>query len=278
MRTSPYYAMLLTASLLPSIGMAQDELSMDPNLNPSLGRQPRVVYGSPPGTTPADPSGSNLAWGTQLGATWIAASQFTVRLSATAQPALTYAGNHFYTNTGASGAERFYAHLDVEPGVLVSHLTCVYNDNSESDNIRFEWHKYETDLNTGSTTSTVLESFVTSGTPGVDYDFLNPPDETMSTYAESNGLVNHYVVADLTPGTSFAGCWAFWHRQVAPAPAVASFADVPTGHPQFQFIEALVDAGITSGCDGSNYCPGAPLTRGQMAVFLAKAFGLGFQH
>jgi hypothetical protein len=49
---------------------------------------------------------------------------------------------------------------------------------------------------------------------------------------------------------------------------------VPTSHPLFQFIEALVASGTTAGCGGGNYCPNAPLTRGQMAVFLAKALGL----
>ena len=64
--------------------------------------------------------------------------------------------------------------------------------------------------------------------------------------------------------------------QVSPAPGTASFNDVPTGHPFFQFIEALYASGITGGCGSGNYCPDAPLTRGQMAVFLAKALGLQF--
>jgi S-layer homology domain len=65
-----------------------------------------------------------------------------------------------------------------------------------------------------------------------------------------------------------------WHRQVSPAPAAATFADVPTSHPFFQFVEALSRSGITAGCGGDDFCPDAPLTRGQMAVFLAKALGL----
>jgi hypothetical protein len=55
---------------------------------------------------------------------------------------------------------------------------------------------------------------------------------------------------------------------------VASFNDVPTSDPAFQFVQALVAAGITSGCGGGNYCPDNPVTRRQMAVFLAKALGL----
>jgi beta-N-acetylhexosaminidase len=57
---------------------------------------------------------------------------------------------------------------------------------------------------------------------------------------------------------------------------VATFSDVPTGHPFFRFIEALARSGITSGCGGGNFCPDAPLTRGQIAVFLSLGLGLHF--
>ncbi len=65
-----------------------------------------------------------------------------------------------------------------------------------------------------------------------------------------------------------------WIRRVSPAPVTATFGDVPTNHPFFQFVEALVKSGVTGGCGGGGYCPDAPLTRGQMAVFLSKALGL----
>ena len=62
--------------------------------------------------------------------------------------------------------------------------------------------------------------------------------------------------------------------QVSPAPPTATFNDVPTTDPAFQFIEALAASGVTVGCGGGNYCPDMPLTRRQMAVYLAKALGL----
>ena len=40
------------------------------------------------------------------------------------------------------------------------------------------------------------------------------------------------------------------------------------------FINQLANEGITGGCGGGDYCPGSSVTRGQMAVFLVKAFGL----
>ena len=66
----------------------------------------------------------------------------------------------------------------------------------------------------------------------------------------------------------------YYHRIVSPAPANATFLDVPTSSPQFQFVEALAASGVTAGCGGGGFCPNDPVTRGQMAVFLAKALGL----
>jgi hypothetical protein len=75
---------------------------------------------------------------------------------------------------------------------------------------------------------------------------------------------------------SFAGVIIGYKLQVSPPPGSADFGDVPTSHPFFQYIEALYHSGITAGCGGGNFCPNNPLTRGQMAVFLAKALGLSF--
>jgi len=85
----------------------------------------------------------------------------------------------------------------------------------------------------------------------------------------------------VNPGTTdntnaIAGAVLGYKLQVSPAPATATFGDVPTDHPFFQFIEALAKSGITGGCGNGNYCPDNPVTRGQMAVFLAKALGLQF--
>jgi hypothetical protein len=59
-----------------------------------------------------------------------------------------------------------------------------------------------------------------------------------------------------------------------PACVTPTFADVPCANPYARWIYELVARAITSGCGGGNYCPTAPVTRGQMAVFLATTFGL----
>src|SRR5262245_26592954 len=48
----------------------------------------------------------------------------------------------------------------------------------------------------------------------------------------------------------FNNAQVFYHRVVSPAPATATFADVPTDDFGFQFVEALVGSGITGGCGG----------------------------
>ena len=60
----------------------------------------------------------------------------------------------------------------------------------------------------------------------------------------------------------------------SPPPATGMFLDVPLDHWAARWIEQLAAEGITAGCGNGNYCPAAPVTRDQMAVFLVRAFGL----
>jgi hypothetical protein len=92
----------------------------------------------------------------------------------------------------------------------------------------------------------------------------------------STQVLDLQVSTGASSATSFSAVIVSYRLRVSPAPATATFGDVPVGHPQMRFIEALAAAGITGGCGGGNYCPDAPLTRGQMAVFLSTALGLHF--
>ena len=62
---------------------------------------------------------------------------------------------------------------------------------------------------------------------------------------------------DLTPLDSFDG---------------RTFDDVRAGNTHRKAIYAIAEAGITVGCAANRFCPEAPLTRGQMATLLARAF------
>jgi len=61
-----------------------------------------------------------------------------------------------------------------------------------------------------------------------------------------------------------------------PPAATGQFADVPATDPFAPWIEQLANDNITGGCGGGNYCPENPVTRAQMAIFMVKAFNLGF--
>jgi len=76
--------------------------------------------------------------------------------------------------------------------------------------------------------------------------------------------------------TRILGATFSYHLQVSPPPATPTFADVPSSDSAFADVEALAACGITGGCGGGNFCPTSPVTRRQMAIFLAKALGLAY--
>lgn len=56
-----------------------------------------------------------------------------------------------------------------------------------------------------------------------------------------------------------------------PPKATGVFGDVPPDYWAADWIEQLLAEEITSGCGNGHYCPTAPVTRDQMAVFLLRA-------
>ena len=59
-----------------------------------------------------------------------------------------------------------------------------------------------------------------------------------------------------------------------PPPCTGMFTDVPCSSPFSRWIEEIARRGITAGCAPNLYCPTAPVTRGQMAVFITATFSL----
>ena len=51
---------------------------------------------------------------------------------------------------------------------------------------------------------------------------------------------------------------------------VISFSDVPMSSPYYYDVEAIAQAGVTTGCGGGKYCPKDYVTREQMAAFLNR--------
>ena len=55
-----------------------------------------------------------------------------------------------------------------------------------------------------------------------------------------------------------------------PACTTPMFNDVPASSPFCRWIEELARRGVVAGCGNGNYCPDAPVTREQMAVFVLR--------
>jgi hypothetical protein len=80
-------------------------------------------------------------------------------------------------------------------------------------------------------------------------------------------------VSDGTDDTTDNFTWTV----AVPTHTGPTFTDVPTSYWAYGYIEALVSAGVTSGCASSppRYCPEASVTRAQMAAFIILSMGEG---
>jgi hypothetical protein len=174
-----------------------------------------------------------------------------------------------------------FADLALEDGVYLQSLTMFFKDALSTADLTLSLCLGASHPDGSTPGFDCFWAVTTNGTPG--FSSIEMPVNATVRYSfdvDNDGVRDdvrwmvfvYFPVND--PELELGGVRAAWNRQVSPAPGVATFTDVPTSHPQFQFIEALVAAGITAGCGGGNYCPTNPLTRGQMAVFLAKALGL----
>jgi len=115
---------------------------------------------------------------------------------------------------------------------------------------------------------------MTSGSPGCQSFLFTPSQPFTIDNAGNSYLVEVKLVVSPSASARFKAVRIYYQLQISPAPATASFADVPIDYWAFRHIEALAASGITAGCGGGAFCPEEPLTRAQMAVFLAKALGL----
>ncbi len=87
------------------------------------------------------------------------------------------------------------------------------------------------------------------------HDPPNPADATMSAYLKADGRGAAIAIVD-------EQCASFDYH---------TFLDVPYNYWTWRWIQAIEDAGVTTGCGSGNYCPGDPMTRQEMALFLLRA-------
>ena len=79
-----------------------------------------------------------------------------------------------------------------------------------------------------------------------------------------NSLVTRAQMSVFLLVSKFGQCY------VPPPASGTVFDDVPQNGFGAAFIEVLASSGVTAGCGGGNYCPGSPVTRAQMSVFLLR--------
>jgi hypothetical protein len=164
--------------------------------------------------------------------------------------------------------DHYYTSLELPAGSVIDYIGV--NSASPGDGaLGFTLHKRDAD-----NLRTTLASYTIPG----HTDFRTDYTGSLGISIPENA--GHAYVLDIEhpltdqPGSQIGYFEVAWKRRVSAPPSVATFSDVPSSHPFFQFIEALAASKITAGCAPGKFCPEEPLTRGQMAVFLAKALGL----
>jgi hypothetical protein len=169
-----------------------------------------------------------------------------------------------------SGPTLWLAGLRLPAGAVVTRLEVAACDVNAAAQLTFQLFRSRVPPGTGFEPVTPLGA--TGATPGCGLFSVTPSGPLVI----DNANATYWVHVTTDAGTAFDSARVYYQLQVSAAPGTATFGDVPTTHPFFQFVEALVASGITAGCGGGNYCPDASLTRGQMAAFLAKGLGLHF--
>jgi hypothetical protein len=189
----------------------------------------------------------------------------------------TFTSGYLVSNYG-DAYQLYVAPLSLPAGAEI-HGLCVYaHDQNPDSDIRLQLKA--TRLVPGGISpgvveiSDIIHSSWDFGAGVVCADVVPPYIYTEVSQGEDGVFLSYYFEVFLYPLTGIGGVKVIWRSTVTPPPPTASFGDVPTSHPFFQFVEALAASGVTAGCGGGNFCPNLAVTRGQMAVFLAKALGL----
>ena len=214
----------------------------------------------------------------------IHASRFVPQMGAVPP---TYVGAGWVTITDIGGAyfPSYYAQIDLPNGAEITDIYAWLYDNTANAYWRMTVVGYEANSQTFVTYSDTDRS--TPSVPGYTYLYASfATNPLVRAYADIDGdgnesdvaftvnLIPQGTVGDYSDKLRFWGVCIKWHRTISPAPASPTFPDVPTSFWAFQYVEALAASGITQGMPDGKFHPKDPVTRAQMATFLARALGL----
>ncbi len=193
----------------------------------------------------------------------------------------TFTGGYFTAPAGGG----FFAPVELPAGASVVNVCAETYDVDGVSEINVQWVASEGGDSTGSPAYQVLGNGTTgaAATPGYALtcvDLATPTLIRKFQDLDGNGHSGNTWYALYVNFTGFSsnlrvgGGVITWLRTVSPAPAAATFGDVPTNFLYFRAIEALAASGITGGCGNGNFCPNQYVTRGEIAAFFARALGL----
>ena len=209
---------------------------------------------------------------------WIPAQAFAGMNPAVAQRFVFFGDKYAVVAPDSTGEGEFSAHVGLEAGAHLSRIECDFHTHPTQEahvllrrQLQAPGHNLPVDEDLAHIHSPVVAPiYVQVGSS------LNHTVQTRVGTSTAIYFLDVTMSDDPSHELRFRGCRITWNRQVAPAPATARFTDVPTTHSAFRFVEALAASGITGGCGAGTFCPDAPLTRAQMAIFLSVALGLHF--
>ncbi len=187
----------------------------------------------------------------------------------------TRGADNFWFNDGASDMS-VVATVRLPTGALVTQVTFLYQDTAVGPDPMFYLDQYWVNL-IGQGGTSITHVFPT-GEPGVTSVVADvDPDYTIAYFSLATVATRSFSLRAVMPansGVRLRGGIVHWYRQISPGPVSPTFPDVAPGFWAFQEIEALAASEITTGFPDGTFRPTEPVTRAQMATFLARALGL----
>jgi hypothetical protein len=269
--------MIVIAALMPAPGLAGERPTV--RMTPLDGVEHEVGV-----MTAAESTAPDGPFGTGYFLTWLGPADFRPKSSAISYD-LSSTDGFFYQSSGA--ASTFIAALSLPAGANLSSVRLYYFDSDETSGLLLSLCRTGSEglpptsvtfvcpYNVANVTAEMPGYATLSLSPGLTFRYAEDLDGN-SINNDVNWMVAVQFVGAVSQYNRVRGVRLYWSLQISPAPAVASFTDVPVGSSPFQAVEALKASGITLGCTATTFCPTQPVTRQQMALFLARALGLSW--
>ncbi|HEY1251563.1 MAG TPA: hypothetical protein VGH97_10260 [Thermoanaerobaculia bacterium] len=186
--------------------------------------------------------------------------------------------NSFIWATGGANMG-FEASVPLPAGAIVDYIGLRYCDTTPNSGFTMDLDDIFAD---GSFNFAVTTTFSDLGGCNTVWNAVPAGYNWDYNSGHSMDLILFQVGPDVDGSVKFRGAEVWYKRKISPPPGSSTFGDVDMSDPAWPFIEAFVKAGITVGCQNPGdpliYCPDSPVTRRQMAVFIAKALGLHFKN